>query len=166
MVGTKKNKMKLILLRHAKTEKVDKNQSDFERQLLPEGKKQCELLRSYFSQQKETVNNLYCSTAQRTRQTYMEIQSALNEHTMVYKDEFYLCDKRVFLKFLWELPHGNDLMIIGHNNGISDLAMYFLDEAILLPTSGLIILEFNVDKWNMTSKGLATCVDLYLPQVD
>lgn len=157
--------MKLFLLRHAKTEKVGKGQLDFDRDLVEKGRKQCALLSQYFKREGFSFETVFCSTAQRTQRTYEWIAESLPEHELNLSDELYLPSRAEMMKFIWEMEGGEDMMIIGHNNAISDLAMYFLDEPHMLSTGGLVILEFPFEKWTECSKGTATCFDLFLPQV-
>lgn len=157
--------MKLFLLRHAKTEKGGKNQLDFDRDLLEKGRKQCKVLSAYFKSEKFDFETVYCSTSKRTQRTYELIADSLPDHDLVLNDSLYLPSRAEMMKFLWELEGGEDMLVIGHNNAISDLAMYFLDEPLMLSTGGLVILEFPFEIWTECSKGTATCFDLFLPQV-
>ncbi|SFT53735.1 phosphohistidine phosphatase [Lishizhenia tianjinensis] len=157
--------MKLFLLRHAKTQKPGKNQDDFDRDLMEKGIKQCALLSDYFSSKNYNIPTVHCSTAQRTQHTYARIKNSLSSHQLHLHNELYLPSRTEMLKFVWEQKGGDDMMIIGHNNGISDLAMYFLDEPLMLSTGGLVVLEFPFESWAECSKATALCFDLYLPQV-
>ncbi|MDX1445083.1 SixA phosphatase family protein [Lishizhenia sp.] len=157
--------MKLFLLRHAKTAKAEKNQNDFDRDLMDKGLRQCKLLSTYFKENNFHLPQVFCSSAQRTKHTYDLIKDALGEHEFMLRSELYLASRAEMMKFVWEQQGKEDMLIIGHNNGISDLAMYFLDEPLMLPTAGLIILEFPFDNWTECSKATAQCFDLYLPQV-
>ena len=43
----------------------------------------------------------------------------------------------------------NTIILFGHNPTFTNIANYFLDEKIdNLPTSGLVCIEFETDKWN------------------
>lgn len=157
--------MKLFLLRHAKTEKAGKNQDDFDRDLMKKGIEQCKLLQAYFKKHNFQIPRVHCSSAKRTQHTYTLIKNGLGKHVLDMHDHLYLPSRAEMMKFVWEQEGGEDMLIIGHNNAISDLAMYFLDEPLMLPTAGLVILDFPFDNWSECSKATAQCFDLYLPQV-
>ena len=58
--------------------------------------------------------------------------------------------KKTYLKLIWQENHPDDLVLIGHNFGISDLANYFLDNQIELRTAEYICIEFPFDSWGET----------------
>lgn len=69
-----------------------------------------------------------------------------------------MAERVQLLNFIWNVNHPtNDILIIGHNNGISDLASYLLDERYVLPTSGLLVIDFP-DAKDLSETGLGTGV--------
>jgi len=158
-------KMKLHLIRHAKTEPFAASGKDFDRALLPKGIVQANALGVYLEIHLKGEKEVFCSSAKRTRQTFTILGNYLRVSKKTFSDELYLCDREQFLVFLWKLKHKKDLVIIGHNEGISELASYLIDEYIHLKTSAYVCLEFKVDSWNEISMGTATLVDQFRPQV-
>ena len=112
------------------------------------------------------MNNLqpeviFCSSAKRTRQTLKEVQKKFNfDNKIEFKDELYLASMAEMFDFVSNLSSENDALIIGHNNGISDLITYLTDDFIDVPTCTFVTLSFDVDNWNEISKGLAK-MDVY-----
>lgn len=151
--------MKLYLLRHAKTNQDSPTGRDFDRALLPKGIAQCALMREHLA----GIKNIHvlCSGAKRTRQTLDQIR--LLEPEIEFNDELYLCGKDVILQSIWNCPSKKDLMIVGHNYGISDAAEYLLEDYIEMRTCELLVFEFDISSWEEVSRGLGTLVDRYRP---
>ena len=118
----------LYLLRHAKTNQESPTGSDFDRELLPKGIHQLKELNRYFEQyplNKQT--DCWVSSAKRTRQTYEGIQATLDVLPPVFFEDLYLVSHTNILNKIWKHTSGNNLLIVGHNFGISDLAGYFTE---------------------------------------
>ncbi|MFZ9029414.1 MAG: SixA phosphatase family protein [Crocinitomicaceae bacterium] len=151
--------MKLYLLRHAKTNQQSPTGKDFDRRLLPKGHAQCALMQKHL----QGANEVYilCSSAQRTRETLEGIDLTIMD--IEFRDDLYLCSRDTLLKAIWECKSDKDLMIIGHNFGISDLAEYLLEDYIEMRTCELLVFNFEIDTWQEVSKGLGDLIDRYRP---
>lgn len=136
--------MKLFILRHAKTAQNSLSGKDFDRDLKKKGYRQLELMRNFFDSNFNSLNfKVYCSSATRTRSTLNELQSVLKEDQTSFHDELYLPSLNNLLKFIWNQNDKNEnILLIGHNNGLSDLCSYISGEDVLLPTCGLIVYDF------------------------
>jgi phosphohistidine phosphatase len=147
--------MNLHLIRHAKTEKESDNGGDFSRGLLPRGISQCADLKKNIFKQKIKQPTVWCSSAIRTNQTWQLISDCLQPCHFENRPELYLCNKEIYLQLIWANNRTQDIVIIGHNFGISDLAEYLLDEPYQMKTSEYLCLEMEIDSWVEASKGLA-----------
>lgn len=148
--------MKLYLLRHGDAEIKSSTGKDFDRNLTELGRSQVERVKKRFLKESEGVEfTVFCSSAKRTRETWGIIASVVVVEELEFLDDLYLADHNHLLNFLWNVHHPtDDILIVGHNNGISDLASYLLDERITLPTSGLIVIDFpNCEELTQTSLG-------------
>jgi phosphohistidine phosphatase len=155
----------LHLIRHAKTRQQSSTGKDKDRELLEKGIAQANLLGHYIQSHHIELGKMLCSSAMRTRQTKSVICQHLAEQCRIdYRDEFYLASREEMMLEL-ELETEKTLTIIGHNEGISDLASYFSDELIHLRTSELISMTFPFDDWKMVSRGTGTIVLRYRPEV-
>ena len=151
LVGSiKKYKMKLHLIRHAKTEQFSPTGKDFDRALMTRGRKQAKELNQFLDNQylKETL--VYCSNAARTKETLAHIMPNFSKENCFFLNELYLCPLKTFLEFIWKMDHQKEIMFIGHNFGLSDLANYFLESSIELRTAEYLIISFPFDSWNET----------------
>ena len=153
--------LSLHILRHANTLSSSLTGKDFDRELSPKGLKQSEVLASFLKMNNLQPEVIFCSAAKRTRQTLKEVQKKFKfDNKVQFKDELYLASMGEMFDFVSNLSSENDALIIGHNNGISDLITYLTDDFIDIPTCTFVTLSFDVNKWNEISKGLAK-MDVY-----
>lgn len=150
--------MKLHLIRHAKTLQAEFNEQDFDRHLMKKGKSQANAMGDYLNKRGISCE-VWCSEATRTKETLALIKEKCNLTKVSYSTDLYLCSKRTFLEKLWKDNSTEDLIIIGHNFGISDLAIYFLDREIELRTGEYICIDFENYSRNETSGGLGKLLD-------
>lgn len=155
----------LYLLRHAKTDQFSKTGRDFDRCLLPKGKRQCSLMKDALLKNEVNPDIILVSTAKRTQETYELVADALHGKVM-HSSDLYLCSATTLLDAINQIGDANEVMIIGHNFGISDLAVYLDNTAPTLQTCGLLKIQFNIDSWQEVSRDLGIIQFYYRPQVD
>lgn len=156
--------MKLHLLRHAKTSPSAISGKDIDRPLSAKGIAQSNLMGLYL-QKRIDSNQTLCSSALRTRQTLEIIGYHKPLAGITISDDLYLCSQNQYLQVLWELDGQSDLLIVGHNFGISDLATYLTDARIEMRTSEYVCIEFAAIAWKEVSRGTGSIVDQYRPRV-
>ncbi len=157
--------LKLTLLRHAKTNQVSETGLDYDRNLLPKGKNQGNKLNEYFQDKHANYDKILVSSANRTRQTFELIRSNFDSAKVTFLDEFYLCSSQELFDEICKVQVAKNILIVGHNFGISDLASYLTEKPIELRTSELIELSFTFENWQELSKGTATILSQYRPEV-
>ena len=158
----------LILLRHAKTNKAENGQADFDRSLHEKGAVQLNLLQKYFEiSYGSTPLMVHCSSAKRTRATLKGIESSLTLLSKEFDKSLYLADISSLLGYINSIDSENDfLLIVGHNEGLSDLASYLGNDRIHLSTGSLITFEFDADNWSELSVANARLSGHFSPQGD
>jgi phosphohistidine phosphatase len=144
--------MKLHLLRHAKTNQISPTGKDFDRELLPRAYQQCVELKRYLQDHPIAPKHILCSSAVRTRQTLDQIKALFADVPVTFLNELYLASAGELLKIINELQSPEDVLLIGHNEGISELASELSATFILLKTCGLVSLEFPFESSAMVSK--------------
>jgi phosphohistidine phosphatase len=144
--------MKLHLLRHAKTNQISPTGKDFDRELLPRAFEQSAELKRYLQDHTIAPKHILCSSAVRTRQTLDQIKALFADVPITFLDELYLASAGELLKIINELQSPKDILLIGHNEGISELASELSAAFILLKTCGLVSLEFPFESSAMVSK--------------
>ena len=157
--------MKLHILRHAKTQVIAATNKDFDRKLLPKGIAQAESMGKFLNEKLSRKITVHCSSSARTMQTANIVQSAFEFRDIRYTDKLYHADLHALLDFVWSIEEQDDFLLIGHNEGISDLASYFTEKFISLKTAEYICIEFNVSSWKETSRGLGQVADSFRPEV-
>ena len=156
--------MIIHLIRHGKTNQVSPSGRDYDRELLPKGRLQSEDLGTYLSLPSTCI--VYCSSSVRTLQTFELINRSQQLKSVSFHEDLYLCSREHLLRFINGLNHSHDILFVGHNYGISDLASYLLDEAIEMRTGEYLSLEVDLASWKLLSRGTATLLDRYRPRVD
>lgn len=129
--------MKIWLLRHAKTEKSALSGKDFDRKLAPQGVDQMKALQAFLSQISPPTLVL-CSTAKRARQTAALIQTPTE---IEFLDELYLASLSEIKSIIERYSSIDGIMIIGHNDGLSEFASWLLGDYFHLRTGELIIID-------------------------
>lgn len=157
--------MKIHLIRHAKTAQSVTSGLDFDRKLLPKGIVQANILGYYLKEHKIKPAFTFCSASIRTKETLSIIQNSVELGIVSFPKELYLSERDVYLKKIWELKHGKDLMIVGHNDGISAFATYLTDEPIRMSTCDYLCIEFDSNSWQEVSKGMGKITDQFRPMV-
>jgi phosphohistidine phosphatase len=150
----------LHLLRHAKAVEDQVDGTDHARPLAKRGIKAMEVLAEHLSAAKFTVDRVFCSTAQRTRETCELIAPALGKTTVAYRDRLYLVDTADLMDFIQSLPDAAaSVMIVGHNPTFHTTALALAKGAAgghgedmtalkeKFPTGALCTLQFDVDHW-------------------
>ncbi len=144
--------MKLHLLRHAKTNQISPTGKDFDRELLQRGYEQIAEFKRYLQNHPIAPKHILCSTAMRTRQTLVELQALCPAASVQYIDELYLASKHTILDAICALKSPDDILVIGHNEGLSELTIYLSDQAVWHKTCGLVSLEFPFESSALVSK--------------
>lgn len=158
----------LILLRHVKTNKAENGQSDFDRSLHEKGMQQINLLKKYFEiSYGNTPLLVHCSSAKRTRSTLKGIETSLTISKKEFSKSLYLADVTALLAHINSIESTQDvLLVVGHNEGLSDLASYLGNDRIHLSTGALISFEFDAVQWSEVSIANARLSGHFSPQED
>ncbi len=142
--------LKLILMRHAKSSWDDPLQSDHERSLNKRGRASAPAIGKWLSDNGFQPDELLCSTAERTRETYTRL-GLKAEHTR-YEDALYLASADTMLRIL-QSARGTTVLMLGHNPGIADLAQRLTKQApdhtrfFDYPSCATTVFSFDVDTW-------------------
>ena len=134
--------MILHLLRHAKTEKFAVTGKDYDRPLASKG--------------------IHVSAANRTQETAKTI---FPEYTLHFCKELYLASSQELLQYINKLSTSNDLFLIGHNEGLSELATSLIGENILLKTASYLAITFDCKNSAEISRHNGMILHLYRPEI-
>ncbi len=144
------NKIRLILLRHAKSDWNSGVSGDFDRPLAPRGRNDAPRTGQWMKDNGVIPDIILCSPALRTRQTLAAVNDKLGVAHIVYEDAIYGASLRVLLGLVED--YGRDsgnLMITGHNPGMDELLCYLCatppprtETGKLMTTAALAVLGF------------------------
>jgi phosphohistidine phosphatase len=150
--------MRLMLLRHAKSERAELGQRDHDRTLNKRGRDDAPKIGAYMARHDFLPDLAFVSTARRTRETWDRVAPELGaEPKVTYDDRLYESVPDSILSVIKETPAAaQTVLVVGHNPGLHDTARLLiasgdvelrerLNEA--LPTSGLVVIDFAGKDW-------------------
>ncbi len=157
--------MKIHLLRHATPVAHVTSGKDFDRPLSEHGKQECVPLGEYLLEHVPPCE-VWCSDALRTRQTFEEINKRWQPLSIRFLREFYLAPQQLYLNACNASTGSSDLMIIGHNFGISDLASDLCGQKMTLSPAEFVSLEFEGLSRAEVFPGTGVISSHFLPPAD
>lgn len=170
--------MKLLyLLRHAKAAERELNESDFERPLAKRGITASKHLANYFRTEGIFAERIYCSPAQRTKETCALVEGSLGDPKISFREKLYLIGTGDLLNFIGKiLDNVSSAMIIGHNPGVHMAALRLTQDAVdnqvanlntmvtKFPTGALCDLQFEAKHWHDVIRGSGTLTKFIRPR--
>ena len=141
----------LILVRHAKSSRENRSISDFERGLNDRGKRDAPFMAGIFKKKKMKIDKILSSPATRALATAKIFAKELeiNENEIVADENIYEADRKDLLKVIIKTDDKiNNLMLFGHNPGLTYFSNYLCDyEVDNIPTCGIICMKLDFDSW-------------------
>ncbi len=163
---TQTERMRLWLLRHAKSSWDEPELDDRDRPLAARGERSADRMSGYLRAEGIRPDVVLCSSALRTRQTLARVLPALGPELEIHiEPRLYTFDAGSLLERVRAIPDAVSVMLIGHNPAMQELAVRLaargdrLDTlAQKFPTGALAELEFPVGSWHdvATSTGELT----------
>lgn len=144
---------KLILLRHG--EAGFSEGTDFQRQLTKFGIEKVNRVGKTFQKTIPEIDFMYCSPAQRTRETAEIFSSHVLIKAFDLQKSIYEGDLGSMMGLIENIPDiAESCLIVGHNPIISLLLSTLTDHSYQNMTPGtLAIIEFEFDSWKLVSAG-------------
>jgi len=145
----------LYIVRHAKSSWDYPGLSDDERPLLQKGIKRTKKIASFLKAKNITVDVFISSYAVRAHETAIIIANELgySDDKIIISQQLYHGGADRIYEELYQLSdHIESAMIFGHNPTFTSFANHFLGEKIdWLPTSAVVAIKINTDKWTELS---------------
>lgn len=142
---------RITLLRHAKSSWKDASVADRDRPLNRRGSKSAPDMGKRLADRGVRPSLLLTSPAKRARETARLIARELNYplEFIQSESELYLATPETILQVVARQDDGfNDVMVFGHNPGITELANQLGDRNIdNVPTCGVVGIELDVQEW-------------------
>jgi phosphohistidine phosphatase len=149
---------RLMLLRHAKTERAGPGQRDRERKLTKRGRSDAPVIGAYLVRHGLIPDLVLVSPAVRTQETWALIAPTFTKAPRARNDErIYDASPQRLFNVIAETPNARSLLVIGHNPSLHDVALQLISSgdadmraraADKLPTSGLAVIDFSIEDWS------------------
>ncbi|GAB5405799.1 MAG: hypothetical protein Aurels2KO_40300 [Aureliella sp.] len=121
---------------------------DFAREITTAGRALAEAARGYLSQLAFAPDAIIASPAERTRQTSQIVCGDMAPE-VIFDKHLYLASEQELVRFLRDLDDDwQKVLLIGHNNGISELVTFLSGAPCTLPTGSIARLSGNRHAWN------------------
>ena len=148
----------LLIVRHSKSDRNDLSLKDFDRPLNDRGHKNAQEMATRLFKQNIIPQILVSSSALRalTTANYFADKFTINHSAVIKNEDIYEASSSKLLKIINGFDNKANLIgFFGHNPGFSELAFRLSNNSILdnLPTTGIALIEFPFDKWNLVSYG-------------
>lgn len=161
---------RLILTRHAKSSWDDPLMADRDRPLNARGKNAARELGDFLASRGLEPEEVLCSSATRTRETWDHVQAAALETRpeVRYIDDLYHAPPEIMLAQL-KSASARTVMMIGHNPGIAEFAAMlpakpiYTPEFRKYPTTATLIIDFPINSWAEIALGTGDLVEFFLP---
>lgn len=141
----------LYLMRHAKSSWKDPMLQDHQRPLNKRGKRNVPVMGKRLSARSVHLDRIITSDARRALDTARPIGEwiGLNSSDVQSVPLLYHASQKELLDFVRGLEDAwQQVMIVGHNPGLHDVANLFYTPPIhKLPTAGIVTLVFDIDRW-------------------
>lgn len=150
--------LRLMLLRHAKTERPALGEPDRERKLAKRGRTDVPLVGAYMARHGLVPDLALVSPAARAWDTWELLASCFAKVPKAVREErIYNADRESLIGLIATTHGARSLLMVGHNPGIHDLAVQLIASGDAearerltekLPTSGLVVIDLPFDDWS------------------
>jgi phosphohistidine phosphatase len=157
----------LYLVRHSKSSWKDSAIPDFDRPLSKRGINDAPLIGKVLAHKNIKVDLIISSPAKRTRQTAEIIAEKIKyKKDVKFDKDLYEADVFEIIAIIKEVDESiDDLMIVGHNPGLTDVLNYVTNSNIdNIPTCGVAKLEFN-NRWKDIKEHSTKLTDFIYPKM-
>ncbi len=167
--------LRLMLLRHAKSDWSDEGAHDHDRSLNSSGWKAAASVASHIHQHQLHPKLILCSTALRTRQTLMEIMPHLRNDTRIQLlRDLYNSSEGDYIDAIRAFGGGYDtLLLVGHNTAIQDTALQLSGKGnpelirqmdTKYPTGALAVIDFEEHRWSEIERRQGRIISFFQPR--
>ena len=150
--------LRLMLLRHAKSDWSSSGMQDAVRPLTERGVAAARLMGGYMARHSLIPQRVLCSPSRRTHQTWAEIAPQWPaEVEATFDERLYAATPQVVLSIVRAQKDAKrSLLVIGHNPGLQEMAELLIAAGDVelrerlrekFPTAALAVIDFAVKKW-------------------
>jgi phosphohistidine phosphatase len=149
---------RLLLLRHAKTERAAAGERDRDRKLTERGRADASVIGAYLVRHRLVPDLALVSPATRAQETWTLVHASFAKQPPVKKEErIYDAAPGALIDLIRATRSANSLLVVGHNPGLHNLAVQLIASGDVearerinekLPTCGLVVIDFPIDDWS------------------
>jgi len=149
---------RLLLLRHAKTERPEPGERDRDRKLTKRGRADAATIGAYMARHGLVPDLVLVSPVTRAQDTWALLAPAFAKAPPVTLEErIYDATPEQLVRLIREPRQANALLVVGHNPGMQQLAVGLIASGEVearerisekLPTCGLVVIDFAFDDWS------------------
>jgi phosphohistidine phosphatase len=150
---------RLMLLRHAKTERAEPGERDRDRKLMKRGRADAPVIGSFMAHHGLVPDLALVSPAARAQETWALVAACFDKAPrMMADDRIYNANPQKLIAVIGETSKAHALIVVGHNPSLHDLAMQLIAAGEVeareqlnekLPTSGLVVIDLPFDDWSL-----------------
>lgn len=166
---------RLLLLRHAKTERAAPGQHDRDRRLTERGRDDATIIGAYVVRHHFIPDLVLVSPAVRAEETWTLVAPAFAKAPRVVNEpRIYNATPEMLFRLVRATRDAPTLMLVGHNPGLHEVALQLIgagDEQAResinekLPTSGLVVIDFPLDDWRLVAAGSGRLQSFVYPRL-
>jgi len=150
---------RLMLLRHAKTERAEPGARDRDRKLTKRGRDDAPAIGAYMAKHGLIPDLALVSPAKRAQETWSLLATAFAKTPKAVNEErIYNAATEKLMALIGEKRAARAVLVVGHNPGLQDLAIELIASgdvetrervAEKLPTAGLVVIDLPFNDWSM-----------------
>lgn len=165
--------LRLLLLRHAKATPGESGRADFDRRLVPRGRRGAASIGEFLAAKKLLPELILCSSSRRTRDTLAALLPFIRGETDVHlTDELYESTVDSYLATIRKRGGAAaTLLVVGHNPAIEEAAADLTARSksgsvahLRFPTAGLAVIDFDIGEWSALKSGTGRLVRFVEPK--
>jgi phosphohistidine phosphatase len=150
---------RLMLLRHAKTERAGPGERDRDRKLMKRGRNDAPVIGVYMAHHHLVPDLALVSPAVRAQETWALVAPCFAKAPkMATDDRIYNASTAQLADVVRETRAAKSLLLVGHNPGFHEIAVQLVASGDVdpreqlnegLPTSGLVVIDLPIDDWSL-----------------
>jgi phosphohistidine phosphatase len=158
---------RIHIIRHAKSSWAEEGMRDFDRPLNDRGERDAPIMAARLKARIGKIDLIAASPARRTTLTsdFFCDEFGYSKDQIKFIPTIYEAPLEALIKAVNDLPDSaNEVLFIGHNNGVSYLVEHLTDESIAMPTCAIASIELDVEQWSWVTRLSGRLVEYDYPK--
>ena len=164
---------RLMVLRHAKTERAEPGERDRDRKLMKRGRADAPIVGAYLAHHGLAPDLALLSPAERAQETWRLVAAVLDKRPRAEIDErLYNASPQKLLEIIAEPRKARSLLIVGHNPSLQRVAATLSDSADAchaevaddFPTAAAVLIELPAVQWRDVKPGTGRIIWFLKPK--